>query len=232
MFSFRLGKYPTARLWHPTVSVCLTLSKVGELFSRVAGLFCIPTSSGRELELLPILASTWPCQLQFLWKYWQPCYLARKTGQQGCATYLLCLLTKYLDQDLTSEPWTVQIRFSLMFSLNPIPLPPPTSMTFGKANSLGNMGTETRNPTVTGESRQAWSSLKNLYSPKDCHYWMSWQLAAKLHPKICHYLVQIRAVCNRLSPRHPWKTISYNYLMSQVPEAACPVSAKRYTKNL
>lgn len=165
MFSFRLGKYPTARLWHPTVSVCLTLSKVGELFSRVAGLFCIPTSSGRELELLPILASTWPCQLQFLWKYWQPCYLARKPRQQGCATYLLCLLTKYLDQDLTSEPWTVQIRFSLMFSLNPIPLPPPTSMAFGKTNSLGNMGTETRNPTVTGESRQAWSSLKNLYFP-------------------------------------------------------------------
>lgn len=166
MFSFRLGKYHTARLWHPTVSVCLTLSKVGELFSRVAGLFCIPTSSGRELELLLILASTWPCQLQFLWKYWQPCYLARKPRQQGCATYLLCLLTKYLDQDLTSEPWTVQIRFSLMFSLNPIPLPPPTSMAFGKANSLGNMGTETRNPTVTGESRQAWSSLKNLYFPQ------------------------------------------------------------------
>lgn len=76
------------------------------------------------------------------------------------ATYLLCLLTKYLDQNLTSEPWTIQIRFSLVYSLNPIPLRPPMSMDVRRSNSLGNMETETKNPTVTGENRQTWSSLK------------------------------------------------------------------------
>lgn len=149
-----------------------------------------------------------------------------------CATYLLCLLTKYLNQNLTSEPWTVQIRCSLVYSLKQIPLRPPMSMTVGRSNSLGNMETETKNPTVTGESRQTWSSLKKIVSPKDCHQSVIWQLAAKLHSKICLYLVQIRAVCKHLPPRHPQKTIGYSYLMSQMLKAARPVSAKRYSKNL
>lgn len=169
MLSFPLSKYHTGRLQHPTVSACLTLSRMGELFSGVAELFCIPTSSGWELELLSVLASTWRCQLQFHLKYWQPCNLEREATPVRCATYLLCLLTKYLDQNLTSEPWTVQIRCNLVYSLNLIPLRPPMSMTVGRSNSLGNMETETKNPTVTGESRQTWSSLKKIVSPKDCH---------------------------------------------------------------